>query len=622
MKSRQLWVVALLLAAQVSAAKARLPAVAKNPDDGLEYVFLPPATFRMGCVPADDCEREDHQDERPRHAVTLKKGIWMARTEVTVAVFRRFVAATGHVTTAELDGWSPFFDGRGVVKKEGLNWRTSSFERSDEHPVAVVSWYDAEAFCGWAGGRLPSEAEWEFAARAGVDGEKYVWGNNPVPIIAGVPQTNVADAATQRAYPTWTTTAAYDDGRAYTAPVAAFPANAFGLYDMDGNVAEWCSDWYDGAAYVVAGRPEAKAGQQSLADRGPASGEQRVVRGGSWVDQAAFARTSRRYWDVPATHNGFIGLRCVRDVAPGRAGPVLRRERADPDVAGGLVPPVKGGDVRSNVADGSDYVFVPPGAFEMGCAPLDPECQDDEKPPHRVELPRGFWMSRTEVTVAAFARFVAATGRRTTAESDGWSRALDGANLVKQQAIDWRHPGFDQSSQAPVVHVSWYDARLYCEWAGGRLPTEAEWEYALRGSRNPAKYAWGDAPSPVAGGVRLANIADESLERRHSNLTTMPDYDDGYAYTSPVGTFAPNALGLYDLAGNVAEWCSDWYDERAYASTSARDPQGSARGQRRAIRGSSWIDDASSVRASYRAREKPSYHDALVGVRCVQDFSP
>lgn len=258
----------------------------------------------------------------------------------------------------------------------------------------------------------------------------------------------------------------------------------------------------------------------------------------------------------------------------------------------------------------------------MGCAPLDQECQADEKPSHQVELSRGFWMSRTEVTVAAFERFVAATARRTTAESDGWSWAFDGTNLVQQQTIDWRHPGFDQSPQAPVVHVSWYDARRYCEWAGGRLPSEAEWEYAARGGRKAATYAWGETPTPLAQGERLANMADASLERRHSSLTTVPDYDDGYAYTSPAGTFAPNALGLYDLVGNVAEWCSDWYDERAYASLSARDPQGSARGQRRAIRGGSWIDDASSVRASYRAREKPSYHDALVGVRCVQDVSP
>ena len=106
----------------------------------------------------------------------------------------------------------------------------------------------------------------------------------------------------------------------------------------------------------------------------------------------------------------------------------------------------------------SAYAYVPPGTFEMGCVAGDRECQDDEKPSRRVELTQGFWVGRTEVTVAAFREFVSATGHRTTAESDGWSRVFDGRSLVKKEGVSWQAPGFEQGPGHPVVHVSWYDA--------------------------------------------------------------------------------------------------------------------------------------------------------------------
>jgi sulfatase modifying factor 1 len=286
--------------------------------DGLTYVFLPPGVVELGCVPGDACARDDRKDETPRHAVKLTMGFWIGATEVTVGAFQKFVAETGRRTTAELDGWSPFFDGRKLARQAGMSWRSPGFEQNARHPVTVVSWYDAEAYCAWAGGRLPTEAEWEYAARGGQEGEMYVWGNGVLPLVGGVRQANVADESAKRAYATWTTVPGYDDGYTYTAPVGKFAPNAFGLFDMEGNVAEWCSDWYDDGAYTAGGTASlGPQGGDSVANpKGPALGEHRVVRGGSWVDDASFLRTSRRYWDPPATHMSFMGFRCARDAPP------------------------------------------------------------------------------------------------------------------------------------------------------------------------------------------------------------------------------------------------------------------------------------------------------------------
>jgi formylglycine-generating enzyme len=605
------WAIALFLAAPAARAasgdQALAPgAVSKSPRDGLAYVLVPPGTFEMGCVPGDDCG-DDRQDEKPRHAVQLTRGFWLGRTEVTVEAFRKFVAETGRLTTAEMDGWSPFFDGRRLVTQPGLNWRAPGFEQGPQEPVVDVGWYDAEAFCRWAGGRLPTEAEWEYAARAGVGGRKYVWGDDPAPLLAGAKQANVADEATKRVYARWTIVPSYDDGYTYTAPAGTFAANGFGLHDMEGNVAEWCSDWHDERYYAsfTPASTDSPGAEPARDPRGPPTGEQRVVRGGSWVDDTSFLRVSRRYFDTPATHNGFIGFRCARDAPPDApAGPPPRPPR-------GTRPPAAGA-----------YVQVPPGAFEMGCVAGDRECQDDEKPSRRVELTRGFWVGRTEVTVAAFREFVLATGYRTDAEADGWSRVFDGRSLVKEEGASWLAPGFAQGPEHPVVHVSWYDARAYCAWAGGRLPTEAEFEYASRAGRAAAQYPWGAAPEPVVGGARQANVADDALKRRHANLTVVPGYDDGHAFTAPAGTFPPNGFGLHDVAGNVAEWCLDSYDPKYYSLSIDRDPPGAPFGLQRVIRGGSWLDDASNLRASYRVRDSPGYHDALVGFRCVRDAPP
>jgi formylglycine-generating enzyme required for sulfatase activity len=202
-----------------------------------------------------------------------------------------------------------------------------------------------------------------------------------------------------------------------------------------------------------------------------------------------------------------------------------------------------------------------------------------------------------EVTNAQYVTFLNEEGNQ---EEGGvtWLDAGDGDELVENSAGKWV-PDLWVGNH-PVVEVSWYGARAYCEWAGRRLPTEAEWEKAARGGLEGKKYPWGDEDPLCTLGA--ANGA------RHYGC---------YRDTAPVKSFALNGFGLYDMAGNVWEWVADWYDGSYYESSPAENPQGPSTGGSRVLRGGSWSFNLGSLRAAYRGRFAPDGTDYVVGFRCA-----
>jgi formylglycine-generating enzyme required for sulfatase activity len=239
------------------------------------------------------------------------------------------------------------------------------------------------------------------------------------------------------------------------------------------------------------------------------------------------------------------------------------------------------------------YARVPAGRFQMGCVPGDHSCAASESPRHAVAITHDFWMMKTDVTVAAYKIFSRATGRP----------------MPKAPEFD---PAWSLEDH-PIVSVTWDEATAYCAWAGARLPTEAEWEYAARAGQEGLQYPWGNEAS-----TRQANYDD-------------PGGPDDWPFTAPVACYPASGdaqydmtgdiFGLYDMAGNVWQWCADAYDADYYARSSTADPKGPAAGRERVLRGGSWYSVPQSLRTSYRHHMKPDGAGVDFGFRCVRDHA-
>jgi formylglycine-generating enzyme required for sulfatase activity/tRNA A-37 threonylcarbamoyl transferase component Bud32 len=504
-------------------APAQLKAVTNS--IGIEFVDIPAGKFQMGEGPS-------------AVAVTLTRPFYMGVHEVTNAQWNRVMGSVP-------SGW-----------------------KEDARPVGQVSWEDAVEFCRKLSAlpeerkagrmyRLPTEAEWEYACRAGTT-TQYSFG---------------ADGQILDDY-------GWFDGNSgnETHLVGQKKPNAWGLYDMHGNVWEWCGDWHGDYPDGEVTDPQ-----------GPSSGSLRVNRGGSWYATAGGCRSAERSWSRPSRRDDDLGFRLA--LSPSGA----ESQEAGTDQGTKIIAPPEGstpaaGDASVNTPAsaaaalnlpkriggtfGINMTLIPAGTFTMGEA----TGESNEKP-HRVTLTKPFYMGVHEVTNAQ------------------WKQVMGSV------PSDWKEDAH------PVQHVSLDDAVEFCrklsalpkERKAGRvyrLPTEAEWEYTCRAGTT-TQYSFGD---------------DESL---------LGDYGwfDGNSnkQTHPVGQRKPNAWGLYDMHGNVWEWCSDWYAN--YPDGEVTNPQGPSSGSIRAIRGGSWYRAAKDCRSAYRARGEPSRRRNNMGFRLALSTS-
>ncbi|MBO4715569.1 MAG: SUMF1/EgtB/PvdO family nonheme iron enzyme, partial [Verrucomicrobia bacterium] len=495
----------------------------------LDMVWINPGTFTMGS-PSDELGRVSNE---VRHQVTLTQGYWLGRYEITQAQYK----AVMKVNPSEFIG--------------------------ADLPVETVSWNDAMDFCAKlteiekAAGRLPegyeytlpTEAQWEYACRAGTT-TALNSGKN----LSDIELCPEMDEVGWYGYNSDET----------THPAGQKQPNAWGLYDMHGNVGEWCLDWY--GAYPAS----------SVTDpTGPATGSYRVMRGGSWYGDANFCRSAMRSSYIPSYYVFICGFRVA-------LAPVSLNKKNIP--------------LSDTVDLAMSMVWCPAGTFTMG-SPGSELGRDSDETRHSVTISRGFGIGKYEVTQAQY-------------------RAVMGSN-----------PSTFKGDNLPVEEVAWYDAMEFCqklteiERAAGRLPesyaytlpTEAQWEYACRAGTTTALNSGKNLTTAEDEGI-CDNLDEVGWYWMNGGKKNWNEGKDPAICTHPGGQKQPNNWGIYDMHGNVWEWCSDWYGN--YPTSSVTDPEGPGTGSYRVLRGGSWYYGADHCRSAFRGNGSPSGNNLVnIGFR-------
>ena len=544
---------------------------------GRTQILLSPSDPNMVLIPAGEFQMGSNDkafdSEEWIHTVYVD-AFYMDVYEVTNAQYKMFVDANPQWQKDYIP-WK-YHDGNYLKNWDGNNYPTGK----GDHPVVNVSWYGAMAYARWVGKRLPTQAEWEKAARGGLTGQRYPWGNS-------IDFSNANHARNIGS----------------TTPIGSYPPNRYGLYDMVGNVWEWCLDEHDRDFYKTSPGRNPIAGADSVTDiiNGFFNRKSsRVLRGGSWIRFARDVKVSDVNYGRPNFSHDDFGFRCVKDVPPdlGKHGE-LSPPRTPPVQKGQKHVPNKV-SVFSVHTIPEDMVLIPAGEFQMGSNHS--EAYGDEKPVHTVYVD-AFYIDIYEVTNAQYKKFVDANPQW---QKDRIPEKYHDGDYLKH----WNGNNYPLGKvNHPVVYVSWYAAMAYAAWSGKRLPTEAEWEKAARGWRFSRNYVWGD-----------------SLDSNQAN------YGEKIGDTTPVGKYDPNGDGLYDMAGNVWEWCLDEYDADFYSISPRRNPLagGTVNGilsnwidvsSVRVLRGSSWVSNAKFVRVSDRTRFTPQITNNARGFRCVKSVT-
>jgi|GEM_PF-2081792 len=559
-----------------------------------EMVLVPEGPYSMGAT--------YRTTSQPVHTVNVP-AFYLDVYEVTNSQYKAFCDSTGRTYPPD-----PQFTGM-------PNYFTDPLYAN--YPVVSVSWYDARAYATWKGKRLPTEAEWERAAKGNVDNRPWPWGDTWVAANANIYQ-NAADSFE------------------FTSPVGHYVngISPTGCYNMAGNVSEWCEDdWHDdyngaptdGSAWIDNPR-----------------GPYRIIRGGSWQGYDYSARCAERDLNEPSMQHSAIGFRCARSITINQppltpSSPIptdsainqsvtvtLAWTCNDPDndpttydvyFGTASTPPLVNSsqtaatydpDTLANnttyywrivAHDNHDHstsgpvwsfttlmggmVLVPAGPYTMGSSALG----STARPEHTVDIP-AFYMDIYEVTNAQYRAFCDSTSRAYPSDPGFYTNYFTSPTYASY----------------PVVMVDWNDASAYATWAGKRLPTEAEWERAAKGNTDNRLYPWGDA-----------------WVAANANVINNPA--DGYTYTSPVGNY-PNGIspaGCYDMAGNVFEWCEDdWHSNYTGAPTDGNAWINNPRGAYRILRGGSWNVNQLNAPCAFRFFDSPTSRYNLYGFRCAR----
>ena len=529
-----------------------LPQEITSKSTGMKLTLIPAGTFQMG---SPDTEVERESREGPQHMVRISQPFYMGMYEVTQGEYEQVM------------GTNP-----SALSKSGSRSSAASGQNTSRFPVEQVSWNDAVKFCEQLSAkdgvtyRLPTEAEWEYACRAGTT-TPFHFGRTLNETKANVNGNSPYSTTPKGKYLNRTTT------------VGSYSKNDFGLFDMHGNVFEWCEDVYDADAYA------ARTGMTN--DPLVMSGSREyVVRGGGFNCELDVARSAKRTWDSPNSPSGARGFRVVfpSSIGGNSATTIPTRPTRQPP------PP----NEFTSKLTGMKLALIPAGTFTMGSPAGEADRHPNESPTHMVRISQPFYMGVYEVTQGEY-ESVMGTNPSFFSKSGGGSGKVSGQN----------------TSRFPVEQVSWNDAVEFCEKLSAkdgvtyRLPTEAEWEYACRANTTTA-FHFGS----VLNGDK-ANVDGESPYG-----TTTKGLRLGR--TTTVGSYPKNAFGLFDMHGNVSEWCEDLYDEKAYASRSGTmtDPKVRSESKYRVLRGGSWNYGSMFSRSASRLRFTPVFRN-YVGFRVV-----
>jgi formylglycine-generating enzyme required for sulfatase activity len=536
----------------------------------MKLAYIPPGVFTMGS-PLSEQEQfkkdntDDWSAQEIQHEVSITKGFYMGAYPVTQEEYEKVMGKNPSFFSAA---------GRGKDKVAGLDTRHFSVE--------WVSWDDATEFCKKLSQqegksyRLPTEAEWEYACRAGTKTPFY---------FGDTISTDQANYAGDRVFGK----GKKGVNRERPMPVGSFPPNAFGLYDMHGSVWQWCQDWYDKDYYQNSpGRDPVNETAGKL--------KSRVLRGGSWHNSPSEARSAARFLAPAILCNWNYGFRVVAAIS--RAGEKTKSANVEPENS------EPSGKVITN-SIGMKLVYIPPGKFVMGSpkseqeqAKKDSRVSDwaAQEVQHEVAITKGFYMGVYAVTQEEY--------EIVTGKNPSWFSATGGG---KEDVAGLNTRRF------PVETVSWNDATEFCRKLSQkdgkiyRLPTEAEWEYACRAGTKTA-FSFGDTIS-----TEQANYNGNAVfgNGRKGVYRVRP---------IPVGSFPANALGLYDMHGNVNQWCQDWYDYDYYRKSPRNDPVNETGSEMRVLRSGSWGSDPGICRSANRSGSTPDYRNRTIGLRVVMSL--